>query len=73
VLIEQKISDLSPLAVSLSDKDIVILRPNDQGALQVTDRWHAHEFEPWIVAWNVWNDNILYSGVQAVCYTNRLG
>ncbi|OBZ79821.1 Diphthine methyltransferase [Grifola frondosa] len=53
---------LGSLVVSLSDGSLALLRPHDQSGLSVTDVWHAHDFEPWIAAWDYWNTNIVYSG-----------
>lgn len=30
--------------------------------MAVTDSWHAHDYEPWIAAWDYWNTNIIFSG-----------
>ncbi|TFK41150.1 WD40-repeat-containing domain protein [Crucibulum laeve] len=55
-------SDLGSLVVSLSNGSLSILRPTDGFGLSVTDTWLAHDYEPWIAAWNYWDTNILYSG-----------
>ena len=53
---------LGDLIVSLSDGSLALLRNNESSGLQVTDTWAAHDFEPWIAAWDYWNKNIVYSG-----------
>ena len=55
-------SSLAPLVVSLSNGNLALLRPNDINGLSVTDNWHAHDYEPWIAAWNYWDTNVIYSG-----------
>jgi hypothetical protein len=55
-------SSLGSLVVSLSDRTLAILRPDAENALAVTDSWVAHDFEPWIAAWDYWDVNALYSG-----------
>lgn len=50
------------LIVSLSDGSLALLRSNNSFGLQVTDTWAAHDFEPWIAAWDYWNQNLVYSG-----------
>lgn len=30
--------------------------------MTVTDIWQAHDFEPWITAWDRWDTNVLYTG-----------
>ncbi|KAJ3815923.1 WD40-repeat-containing domain protein [Lentinula lateritia] len=54
-------SDLGKLVVSCSDGDLVLLDPTTS-SIVVTDKWTAHEYEPWIAAWNYWNTNTIYSG-----------
>lgn len=52
---------LGSLAVSLSNGSIVLLHPKTSG-LVMSDTWHAHDYEPWIVAWDYWNTNTIFSG-----------
>ncbi|KAF8832350.1 WD-40 repeat-containing protein [Lentinula edodes] len=54
-------SDLGKLVVSCSDGDLVLLDPITS-SIVVTDKWTAHEYEPWIAAWDYWNTNTIYSG-----------
>ncbi|KAJ8489776.1 hypothetical protein ONZ51_g2749 [Trametes cubensis] len=55
-------SGLGNLIVSLSDGSLSLLQPEDGTGLAVTDSWHAHDYEPWIAAWDYWNTNVVYSG-----------
>ncbi|KIJ68457.1 hypothetical protein HYDPIDRAFT_81754 [Hydnomerulius pinastri MD-312] len=55
-------SDLGSLIVSLSNGNLSLLKPSSQGELTVTKNWHAHDYEPWIAAWNYWNPSVIYSG-----------
>ena len=55
-------SQLGNLAVSLSSGSICLVRPTAAEKFQLVSTWHAHDFEPWTVAWNYWNTNIIYSG-----------
>ena len=55
---------MDSLAVSLSNGSISILKPDDNSSMVVTDNWHAHNYEPWIVAWDYWNSDVLYSGMK---------
>ncbi|CAL1695839.1 unnamed protein product [Somion occarium] len=54
-------SGLGSLVVSLSDGSLALLVPGQSG-LSPEHIWHAHDFEPWIAAWNYWDINIIYSG-----------
>ncbi|KAI0655085.1 WD-40 repeat-containing protein [Cubamyces menziesii] len=54
-------SGLGNLIISLSDGSLSLLQPDNTG-LAVTDSWHAHDYEPWIAAWDYWNTNVVYSG-----------
>lgn len=55
-------SGLGNLIVSLSDGSLSLLRPGSQGELIVSNKWRAHDHEPWIAAWNYWHSAIFYSG-----------
>ncbi|KAK0233086.1 WD40-repeat-containing domain protein [Armillaria fumosa] len=56
-------TQLGSLVVSLSDGSLSILRPNNgTGPLSVHSSWHAHDYEPWISAWNYWDTNMVFSG-----------
>ncbi|KAJ4486148.1 WD40-repeat-containing domain protein [Lentinula aciculospora] len=54
-------SNLGKLVVSCSDGNLVLLDPNSSSVV-ITDSWKAHEYEPWIAAWNYWDANMIYSG-----------
>ncbi|EPQ60817.1 WD40 repeat-like protein [Gloeophyllum trabeum ATCC 11539] len=54
--------DLGSVVVSLSDGTLSILKPENSTGLVQVESWSAHDFEPWIAAWNYWDDNIIYSG-----------
>jgi len=58
----QGCSSLGSLVVSLSDGSLSLLRSRD-GIMAVTENWHAHDYEPWIAAWNYWDVNVLFSGI----------
>nr|GAT44193.1 predicted protein [Mycena chlorophos] len=53
------------LVVSLSNGSLCLLRMDDQGCasgLRAIKTWAAHDFEPWIAAWDYWDASIIYSG-----------
>ncbi|KAJ3828296.1 WD40-repeat-containing domain protein [Lentinula raphanica] len=54
-------SDLGKLVVSCSDGDLVLLDPTPS-SLVTLEKWTAHDYEPWIAAWNYWDTNTVYSG-----------
>jgi len=39
-----------------------LLRPADDALLAEDRSWHAHDFEPWVAAWNYWDSNVFYTG-----------
>ena len=49
------------ISASLSNGSILIARQSDAGML-VTDTWAGHDFEPWITAWDRWDQNFIYTG-----------
>jgi diphthamide biosynthesis protein 7 len=50
--------------VSLSDGKLTLLEPDQTGQLSITNAWVAHAHEPWCVAWNYWDTNVIYSGTN---------
>ncbi|KAI0257145.1 WD-40 repeat-containing protein [Lactifluus subvellereus] len=50
------------LVVSLSDGNLVLLEPDQTGQFAIMNAWAAHSHEPWCVAWNYWDANVIYSG-----------
>lgn len=50
------------LVVSLSNGSLCVLNPDSSGNLAIVNQWHAHDYEPWIAAWNYWDTSIVYSG-----------
>lgn len=55
-------SNFGSLIVSLSNGNLCLLNPSEGSNIGVTETWHAHDYEPWIAAWNYWDPNVLYSG-----------
>ncbi|KAH9049337.1 WD-40 repeat-containing protein [Lactarius hengduanensis] len=55
-------STAGSLVVSLSDGKLTLLEPDQTGQLSITSAWAAHAHEPWCVAWNYWDTNVIYSG-----------
>ncbi|KAI0689612.1 WD-40 repeat-containing protein [Cytidiella melzeri] len=55
-------SAIGDLVVSMSDGSVALLQPATSAGLSVVDTWHAHDFEPWIAAWNYWDTNTIYTG-----------
>jgi len=39
-----------------------LLEPDQTGQLVSTSTWAAHAHEPWCVAWDYWDTNVIYSG-----------
>lgn len=60
--VAQGCSSLGSLIVSQSDGSLSLVRPRD-GIMTVAENWHAHDYEPWIAAWNYWDTNVLFSGI----------
>jgi hypothetical protein len=59
----QGYSSLGSLVVSQSDGSLSLLRSRD-GIMTVVENWHAHDYEPWISAWNYWDTNVIFSGTH---------
>jgi len=54
-------STVGSLVVSLSSGSLCILGANE-GGFSAIDTWHAHDYEPWIAAWDYWDPCVIYSG-----------
>ncbi|EDV27709.1 uncharacterized protein TRIADDRAFT_20606 [Trichoplax adhaerens] len=50
------------LAVSDSTGKLNIFQAGSGSSLTADRRWLAHDYEAWIIAFDRWNDNIVYSG-----------
>ncbi|KAF8973930.1 WD-40 repeat-containing protein [Flammula alnicola] len=55
-------TELGSLVASLSSGSLCILSPTERASLSITETWHAHDYAPWVAAWNYWDTNIIYSG-----------
>jgi len=55
-------SSSGSLIVSLSDGQLCLLTPSESAGLEVQEKWHAHDYEPWTAAWNYFDSNVIYSG-----------
>ena len=49
------------LVASRSDGHLSIVRPR-QSEFIIANEWPAHDFEPWVTAWDYWDTNVIYSG-----------
>ncbi|KAF9270224.1 WD-40 repeat-containing protein [Marasmius fiardii PR-910] len=58
----QKTAGSGNLVASLSNGDLCALDLTQSTAESSIRSWHAHDYEPWIAAWDYWNTNIVYSG-----------
>ncbi|GAA5857230.1 hypothetical protein JCM8547_009386 [Rhodosporidiobolus lusitaniae] len=52
--------DPASIVVSLSNGSISIL--GGESSFKVTSTWHAHDFEPWIAAFDAWEPNTVWTG-----------
>ncbi|TFK30451.1 WD-40 repeat-containing protein [Coprinopsis marcescibilis] len=50
------------LAVSSSNGNISYIQVDDTGSMRIVNQWHAHDYEPWITAWDYHDPNMLFSG-----------
>ena len=62
--VTQGCSSLGSLIASHSDGSLSLLRPRD-GIMTIAENWHAHDYEPWIAAWNYWDANVVFSGISS--------
>ncbi|KAI5478338.1 WD repeat protein [Pseudohyphozyma bogoriensis] len=54
------VSGPAAMVVSMSDGNLCTL--GGETELEVVDTWKAHDFEPWIAAFDCWNPNVVWSG-----------
>jgi WD40 repeat protein len=47
--------------VSLSDGNLVLVEAHPS-YVEISKKWTAHDYEPWIAAWDYWDTNIVFSG-----------
>ncbi|BGP04894.1 hypothetical protein JCM10049v2_000696 [Rhodotorula toruloides] len=52
--------DPASIVVSLSDGSVCTL--GGESAFEVTSSWHAHDFEPWIAAFDCWESSTVWTG-----------
>ncbi|GAA6005720.1 hypothetical protein JCM10207_005308 [Rhodosporidiobolus poonsookiae] len=52
--------DPASIVVSLSSGSICTL--GGESSLEVTSTWHAHDFEPWIAAFDCWEPSTVWTG-----------
>ncbi|KAL0071975.1 hypothetical protein AAF712_000898 [Marasmius tenuissimus] len=56
-------SEPGRIVVSLSNGELSVLDPEHTSNESTAPRsWHAHDYEPWIAAWDYWDPNVVYSG-----------
>ena len=58
--------------MSQSDGSLSLIRLQD-GIMTIVENWHAHDYEPWIAAWNYWDTNVLFSGNLSSSLTTSSG
>jgi diphthamide biosynthesis protein 7 len=52
------------IAVSQSDGTICILRMDANSVVKEVEDFKAHDYEAWIVGFNYWNTNLIYTGTS---------
>ncbi|KAH8927263.1 WD40 repeat-like protein [Atractiella rhizophila] len=55
-----------PLIASLSDGNIACLEPAES-SYRISESWKTHDFEPWIVAWDYWQEGYFWTGGDDCC------
>lgn len=55
-------SESDSLIVSCSNGNLSHLVPDDSGELLVDQAWGAHDYEPWITAFDLWRPEVVWSG-----------
>ncbi|KAL8293732.1 hypothetical protein RQP46_000433 [Phenoliferia psychrophenolica] len=57
------------LVVSISDGTVCTL--GGESELSVTSSWAAHDFEPWIAAFDCWNPSTVWTGCEQPTFVNK--
>jgi diphthamide biosynthesis protein 7 len=50
------------IITSLSNGNLAHLVTDTDGSFTVEHAWHAHDYEPWITAWDLWQPDTVWSG-----------
>ena len=57
-----RLCSIGSLVASLSNGNVCLLTPSEGSILSLKETWHAHDYEPWIAAWNYWDQNTIFTG-----------
>lgn len=61
------------LITSLSNGNLAHVIPDTDGSLTVDHAWHAHDYEPWITAFDLWTPDSVWSGKYRYAFHNLSG
>lgn len=53
---------------SLSSGDLALAKIGEDGLLEEGRTWKAHDYEPWVAAWDCWSEGVAYSGNSLARY-----
>lgn len=54
---------LGNVVASISDGSVAVLR--GEADFEVEQAWKAHDYEPWIAAWDYWDSEVVWTGAEA--------
>lgn len=55
-------SNSTSIISSLSNGNLAHVVTDTDGSMTVDHTWHAHDYEPWITAWDLWQPDTVWSG-----------